>query len=71
MPILSYSLRSHGEGHLRFSNGIEQLGNSETMHRKVYRRALNNGAALVSDGKSGCDYGKVGEERCQECAEVQ
>lgn len=41
MPILSYSLRSHGEGHLRFSNGIEQLGSTETMHRKVYRRALN------------------------------
>lgn len=41
MPGLSYSLRSHGEGHLRFSNGIGQLGTTETMHRKVYRRALN------------------------------
>ena len=41
MTVLSYSLRSHGEGHLRFSNGIEQLGSTETMHRKVYRRALN------------------------------
>lgn len=41
MTVLSYSLRSHGDGHLRFSNGIEQLGSTETMHRKVYRRALN------------------------------
>lgn len=41
MPVLSYSLRAHGEGHLRFSNGIEQLGSNETMHQKVYRRALN------------------------------
>ena len=37
----------------------------------AYRRTLNNGAALVSDCKSGCDYGEVGEERYQECAEVQ
>lgn len=42
MTVVSHSLRMHGDGHLRFSNAIETLGNSETMERTVYRRALNH-----------------------------
>ena len=41
MAVLSYSLRSHGNQHLQFSNAIEKLSSRETMHQRVYRRALN------------------------------